>query len=243
MVLSRLMLNLRHKRTQSELARPYELHRTIMSAFPAELDGDRVLFRPEIDERSGALRVIVQSATQPDWSRLAAQPGYLQRPPESKTIALTLIEGQVLAFRLRANPTVKKATHDEKPVAHPGWLAARREQERQGIKPSGGNGIRLGIKDEKGQLEWLNRKGEQSGFRVLKVQVRPEGLQVSHKRDSASTKHVGHRMAHLAVTFDGLLQVTDPERLRAAVAGGIGSAKALGFGLLSLAPPPQGEND
>jgi CRISPR system Cascade subunit CasE len=40
---------------------------------------------------------------------------------------------------------------------------------------------------------------------------------------------------HQAVTFDGLLRVTDPEALLAALAGGIGSGKGFGFGLLSLA--------
>ena len=47
----------------------------------------------------------------------------------------------------------------------------------------------------------------------------------------------GRRLAHLAVRYEGLLQVGDPERLLQAVRGGIGSAKGLGFGLLSLALP------
>jgi CRISPR system Cascade subunit CasE len=36
--------------------------------------------------------------------------------------------------------------------------------------------------------------------------------------------------------FDGLLQVVDPTLFRAALATGIGPAKAYGFGLLSIAP-------
>jgi CRISPR system Cascade subunit CasE len=42
-------------------------------------------------------------------------------------------------------------------------------------------------------------------------------------------------LTHHAVRFDGLLVVTDPERLRHALRAGIGSAKGFGFGLLSLA--------
>jgi len=38
-----------------------------------------------------------------------------------------------------------------------------------------------------------------------------------------------------AVRFDGVLVVTDPHKLREAVANGIGQQKAFGFGLLSLA--------
>jgi CRISPR system Cascade subunit CasE len=39
----------------------------------------------------------------------------------------------------------------------------------------------------------------------------------------------------LAIQFEGLLQVTDPDRLQHTVQQGIGSGKGLGFGLLSLA--------
>ena len=49
----------------------------------------------------------------------------------------------------------------------------------------------------------------------------------------ANKKHETH---FLAVQFDGVLQVTDPDKLVAAVETGIGSAKGFGFGLLSLAP-------
>lgn len=40
------------------------------------------------------------------------------------------------------------------------------------------------------------------------------------------------------VRFDGVLRVTDVEVLLDALRGGIGPAKAFGFGLLSLAPLP-----
>jgi CRISPR system Cascade subunit CasE len=42
--------------------------------------------------------------------------------------------------------------------------------------------------------------------------------------------------AFTAVRFDGELGVTDAALLREAVANGIGTQKAFGFGLLSLAP-------
>lgn len=227
MFLSRLMLNLRHKRTQSELARPYELHRTVMSAFPAVLPvGERVLFRPELDERHEALRVIIQSQTEPDWRPLLAVPGYVQCPPDFKTVALALSAGQVLAFRLRANPTTKKDSH-----------------QRPDDPKDYTNGVRLGIADEDGQRSWLDRKGQQHGFRVLQVQVRPQGLQKSYKRDRVDDQPVVHVMTHLAVQFDGLLQVTDPQLFGLAVRNGIGSAKSLGFGLLSLAPPRPAGSD
>lgn len=42
------------------------------------------------------------------------------------------------------------------------------------------------------------------------------------------------------VTYNGILQVTDPAALRRALTGGIGPAKAYGCGLLTLAPNRDG---
>jgi CRISPR-associated protein Cas6/Cse3/CasE subtype I-E len=42
-------------------------------------------------------------------------------------------------------------------------------------------------------------------------------------------------LAFIAVQFDGLLEVEDPERFMAAIHQGIGPGKGFGFGLLSLA--------
>ena len=44
------------------------------------------------------------------------------------------------------------------------------------------------------------------------------------------------RLTFEGVTFEGVLEVTDPERFAATVRSGIGPAKAYGYGLLSLAP-------
>ena len=44
------------------------------------------------------------------------------------------------------------------------------------------------------------------------------------------------RLEFLAVRFDGLLTVADPDALYGTVRQGIGSGKGFGFGLFSLAP-------
>ena len=121
MYLSRLILNPRHRRVQRELANPYELHRTLMRGFPdglETLNDERVLFRVEVEPRTGVPVVLVQSLNQPDWSWLVASEGYLLPEsgwpayvfanPATKTFDLPLSLGQVLAFRLRANPTAKR---------------------------------------------------------------------------------------------------------------------------------------
>ncbi len=216
MYLSRLILNPRSRRVQKEVAAPYQMHRSIMRAFPHRLgEGDeRVLFRLEAG-RNGALTLLVQSWTLPDWSYLAEpkSPGYLlsvgEPNPAVKSFNLNLSAGQVLAFRLRANPTIK-------------------------CKFDNGDHKRVGIYDEGKQIEWLRRKGERGGFRVLSARTGDQDMVNGIiRRDEAR-----HKLNLLAVQFDGLLQVTDPDRLRETVQRGIGSGKGLGFGLLSLARPP-----
>jgi len=208
MHLSRLTLNPRTRRVQRELADPYQLHRTLMRCFPDGLESpehERVLFRVDTDRRTDVPVVLMQSHLAPEWGWLAepGARGYLMSAPESKEFTLALAPGQPLAFRLRANPTVRRG------------------------------GKRQPLYREEDQLTWLTRKGEQGGFRVLHSSAVQEGDQTAWvHRDEGILK-----ATLFAVRFDGLLHVTDPERLWRAVCTGIGSGKGLGFGLLSLAPP------
>ena len=217
MYLSRLILNPRTRRVQRELAEPYEMHRSLMKAFPPDLapGEERVLFRVDEHPHLG-LTLLVQSWDVPDWSWLAEEGarGYLlpvaEPNPAVKPFDLHPVAGQTLAFRLRANPTVK----------------TKRE----------GRPVRNGLFDETTQQAWLVRKAETGGFRILSVNSVAEGKIGGGMKHDDTT----HKLTLLAVRFDGVLQVTDPERLIAAVETGIGSAKGFGFGLLSLAPAPSG---
>jgi len=217
MYLSRLILNPRNRRVQREIAEPYQMHRSIMRAFPDNLEpeAERVLFRPEAHPRTGALTLLVQSLALPDWSWLAepGARGYLlpvdEPNPAVKSFDLNLAPGQVLAFRLRANPTVKRKFDD-------------------------GTHKRVGLYREEEQIEWLKRKAEQGGFRLLSVRTSGEDIVGGRIHHDGAT----HKLHLLAVQFDGLLQVAVPDRLRETVRRGIGSGKGLGFGLLSLARPP-----
>ena len=225
--LSRLILNPRSRQVRSELADPYELHRTIWRAFPqGAFNVNRqdhaaagVLFRVEVHPRTGVPTLLVQSRQMPDWSFLLG-PGksYLlpadELPlevdnPAVKAVVVGFHAGQVLAFRLRANPTVKKD----------------REGEKQGR--------RVGLFREEDQLKWLARKIELAGGALLSARTSNEentkGMLFVEKEDKK-------RMRFLSVQFDGVLQVKDPAALEQALQAGIGSGKGLGFGLLSLAP-------
>ena len=216
MYLSRLILNPRSRRVQSEVANPYQMHRSLMRSFPDNLspDDERVLFRLDNHPRTGILTLLVQSWNPPDWTWLNAPGalGYLlsvsECNPDTKRFGVQFWPGQLLAFRLRANPTVKRSFDND------------------GHK-------RVGIYGEEGQTEWLRRKGTQSGFSLLSVRISDEGIVNGHV-DRQEKRHALHL---LAVQFDGVLRVDDASRFSETVRQGIGSGKGLGFGLLSLAPP------
>ena len=211
MYLTQLTLNPRNRRVHKQIAEPYEMHRSIMRAFPEHLDRaqERVLFRLDAPRGGGPPVLLVQSLAQPDWSCVGNEgfTRYLvatnQPNPWVKQVEIQLKSGQVLAFRLRANPTIKR------------------------------RGKRLGLYRDEEQMGWLARKAEQGGFRILSAHSCNEKIVGGIVRRESRKDH----LRLLSVQFDGLLQVVDAERVRRTVEGGIGSGKAFGLGLLSLARP------
>src|ERR1019366_6177883 len=94
MFLSRLVLNSHDPQVRCDLARPYEMHRTLWRAFP---DGDpgRVLFRVDTDRTGAPPVILVQSDFRPDWQRLAERPSrYLLAPPDLKEFQPSFILNQ-----------------------------------------------------------------------------------------------------------------------------------------------------
>lgn len=223
MYLSRLILNPRSRQVQRELADPYEMHRTICRAFPdanfKDNEPSGILFRVEVHPQSGAPTLLVQSQYKPDWSFLLAdRKNYLLdeaalplgvENPAWKEVQPKFRPGQTLAFRLRANPTVKK--------------------DREGHK----QGRRVGLYREEEQLAWLQRKIEAAGARLLSARLTGKaelrGKLFTEKDDA-------RRMRFVSTQFDGVLQVEDPQLFERHLVAGIGSAKGFGFGLLSVAP-------
>lgn len=202
MYLSRLILNARHPRAKSEWERPYELHRTICRAWDA-IDDSRVLFRPEMNDPR-TLTALVQSLTEPDWGRLAADGDYLRDVEGPKPFDLNgLRDGMTLRFRLRCRPTKKI-----------------------GDKGDPNYGKRRALTETQDVIGWLQRKADDCGFAL-----RSADFDRVYWQDSRNGKD-GPTLG--GVVFDGALVATNATELRTAVANGIGAQKAYGFGLLSL---------
>lgn len=172
------------------------------------------LFR--IDPQAGGRVVIlVQSAVKPDWEYAFHNAGYLlAAPPEVMSFAPCFKERQHLRFRLVANPTRKIDTKS-------GPDGRRR------------NGRRVPVPTDC-LFDWLARKAEQLGFSVENSPEESTTVQPGYICANKTPAGDGHRL--YSVRYEGILNVTDPVRFQKTIIRGIGSGKAYGFGLLSVAP-------
>ncbi len=241
MFLSRLILNPRSRHVRRDLADCQELHRTVLSVFPQAPDGTParehfgVLHRLDADPRTGATVLFVQSRVPPAWERLPA--GYLL-PGNGRIDSLScknvgeryaaIHAGRRLRFRLRANATEKQGT-------------ALKSERLAGDRR---NGRRIPLAEHE-LLAWLIRKGTAGGFRPVEVAARWGDVSVPAVRAlrapdvrgwRKSTDGAAARLSLSPALFEGVLEVTDPERFRGVLEHGIGPAKGYGFGLLSIAP-------
>ncbi len=235
MFLHKLSLNLRNRDARRDMADPYAMHSTLCRAFVPEdrpMPPGAVLWRLETPDRQTAKPVLlVQSgaALLPDWSGLPA--GWLAdypAPPLNLAERLelgSLRPGTVFRFRLRANPS-KCVTE----------------------KVSGGKvkTKRIGLLRRPEQEQWLQRVGrERGGFSVPEsapffCDAESSGLDIRIFEETMLTgrKHGGSAadIRIFSALFEGFLTVESPDMFRIALAGGIGHGKAMGLGLLSVAP-------
>lgn len=208
MYLSKLLLDPANRQVQSEIANRYELHRTLTKQFPETNRADiGLLFRIEIPDQHSYQPIIllVQSQVKPSWQGLL-ESGLLTEPASIKEYDISASAGENYYFRLQANPTIRK-------------------------KQSEGHSKRVGLYTAEDQKAWLERKAESGGFLIRTAKIHDLGL-------IRSTKLKGdrkHPIQHLGIQFEGVLKVTDADIFFQTIKNGIGSAKAFGFGLLSLA--------
>lgn len=237
--LTKMILNPRSRKVQRDVGNPQELHRTISRAFPETAKDATprqkydILYRLETDARNGWIVLLVQSNRRPDWSRLEAD--YLIAGEDNLACKQTsenyaaVENGMRLLFRLRANPTKRVGKSDERADAR--------------FKPSDEKKIRRRVElhtDEE-KISWLARKGADAGFRLAGAQVKDEVANVASTQEGkisfGKTRAAdARRLTFGSVVFEGVLEVTDAEQFRKALVKGIGSGKAYGFGLLSIAP-------
>jgi CRISPR system Cascade subunit CasE len=169
------------------------------------------LFR--IDPSRAGMRIIVQSATAPNWSYAFANfRGVLSAAPEMRPFAPSFSRGQRLQFRLEANPT-------------------RCIDSKSASDGTRGRGRRVPVAAAR-CVEWLRRFERDSGFTLDPQEV---SLDYGAAR-ARKSGDVQDGVSYFAARFEGLLTVDDPEAFLRKLAAGFGSAKAYGFGLMSVVP-------
>ena len=188
-----------------------------MSCFA--LKGNENMFALRPCSFSRTLSQIGPSLTQQDYADAHGPKQVVFATPDAPARnqdCAQILVGDRFCFRLHANPTVKRKVPGKK------------------------NGRRDPCVTEEQQLVWLARKGESGGFvipslctddgrEVPAMTVTPLGqTQAYRKKDSRTLSHFG-------VRFEGLLVVTDVHKFTETIESGIGSGKAFGFGLLSIA--------
>lgn len=222
MYLTKLELNARHKDARRDLANPYEMHKTIRRAYGDT--EDRILFRVEPNEKGISQTVLVQSITAPDWRFLERERfGYVYQL-NSKAFDPQFVAGQYLLFSLIANPTRKERRKEENKNGRRVSLIKGVEGSEEAHKQTCIEGL---------LKEWIQQKGDQNGFQVLDVDAKTNWLSATKQEDGKAIARK-QDIPHFAVHYKGLLKVSDPEALKAALASGIGSGKAFGFGLLTV---------
>ncbi|MBB4933306.1 CRISPR system Cascade subunit CasE [Lipingzhangella halophila] len=240
MYLTRFRLNTARSGTRKLLSSPQAMHAAVLAGFPdllpSDSDAPRVLWR--VDRVSAAeVFLYVVSSGRPDYTHLVEQAGWPAagtgwQTGEYAPFLEKLAAGDVWRFRLTANPVHSVRTKDgqeTKVTAHVTW---------------------------RHQADWLLQRQEAAGFRVARKpdgEEAPEGqetpdryaqyelmvhdqrrLEFSKGKRNGSGKATRVRVN--TATFDGRLEVTDPEALRRTLTAGLGRAKAYGCGLMTLAP-------
>ncbi|MEV8634881.1 type I-E CRISPR-associated protein Cas6/Cse3/CasE [Streptosporangium sp. NPDC051023] len=236
MYLTRFRVNTARTGARRLLSSPQRLHAAVMSSF-AEIplpggDGPRVLWRLDRDSAAETFLYVV-SVAEPDLTHLVEQAGWPQTgrwdTRDYGPFLSRLAKGDLWAFRLTANPVHsirRTAGEPTKVTAHVG---------------------------PRHQSGWLLRRQEEAGFRVVERpqerRLLPEGdryaltpkgdryeLAVRDQRQLSFHKAGQRQLVTLtAVTFDGWLEVTDPDALRRMLTHGLGRGKAYGCGLMTLA--------
>lgn len=213
-LLHRIRLDLRSREARRDIADPYELHSTLCRAFvspQAKCPPGSVLWRLEPEGASGlTATVLVQSSLHADWGQLRSS-GWLLHADSPINVG-TWLESDVLRsgerfrFRLRANPCVTR------------------------------NGKRLGLMQQHDQEQWVVRQSARAGFALPMLNEQLPSVSVSQQQMLGGRQRSGNGIRVWSVLYDGELTVTDPSTLLAACRNGIGHGKAMGLGLLSLAP-------
>ena len=233
MYLTRFRINTARTGAHRLLSSPQSLHAAVMSSFAQAPEtpagtSPRVLWRVDRSTAANVLLYIV-SPDRPDLTHLVEQAGW-PTTGTWETFAYTplldrIANGDTWAFRLTANPVHSIRRKPDEPTKRTAHVTPRH------------------------QLGWLLKQQERGGFSILQ---KPENHPIAVEEDRYEVVVHDHRkrtfskteplksqrldVKLVTATYDGRLHVTDADKLRGILTGGLGKAKSYGCGLMTLAP-------
>ena len=208
MYLSRIMLDTKKRKTMYALNSPSIIHGMVEKSFCGVRQ--RNLWR--LDNLAGELYLIVLSVNKPDFNELINQIGYDGSSAETKAydrLVDSVEKNESYRFRLVANPTVSSSKNS---VRERGKVYAH---------------VTEGF-----QRKWLLDRSEKNGFHLddNSFEITQNKWFSFFKKQNDQNKKV----KLLAVTYEGVLSVTEPLLFKNLLIHGIGREKAYGMGLLTI---------
>lgn len=218
MYLTHMPLNPKRRSTRDLVSSAQRMHAAVLSCFvPGSCERNRMLWRLDRPEPH-RLDLYVVSPEAPSMDALVDQAGWPAQPvwrtADYEGFLARLKSGQRWVFRLRANPT------------------------RSTRVAQGKRGKRVPLLRTEDQATWLTSRAEHLGFRITEGEHGPN-LRISEQTMLRFGRHSDGQQRTVTMStasFEGVLQVADPDLLRAALTSGIGAGKGYGCGLMTLAP-------
>lgn len=234
---SKVLLDPLRRRTQELLSNPHTMHQELYDAVTRQPVQERVLWRLDSSSTRG-LELLVLTASPPSWDKLVRDAGWGETGPGHAVVRpyTPLLErlevGRPFSFRVRANP-VSATRRPESPT----------EAQRRHLSAPRARGVRVAHRTADEQLAWFTEHVPGWGFELVATKAGDDDVllmgrdQVSFRKGKRPDAASGDRVTLTTATYVGHWCVTDPERARASLLGGIGGGRAYGCGLITLAPP------
>lgn len=217
MYLSRVEFDQASRKNLREMNHLGAFHHWVETSFPREIQtGERSRKLWRLDPLGGKLYLLIVSAEKPDLLALERYgvPGTAETKAYDAYLE-QLAEGDLLGFRLVANPVV-----------------ARKIDRKTGEKIAGAQerGKIIPLTNVTEIEDYLLERASRAGFALER-----EHFTVTALTDEKLMKKQRRLMLKRA-TFEGQLRITDIAQFRRTLVEGIGRQKAHGFGLLTVVP-------
>lgn len=203
--MTQIELDIDKRKTRETFSNPNLIHGMVERSYVTK---ERRLWR--IDQRNNKYYLLLISNTEGSFSKLVQEIGFEdnENSVQNKDYELflaNLSNEQTWRFKLKAN-TIKSLSQGK--------------GNRSKIVP---------LLNPEDQLEWLYNKEEKIG-----VSFDRNATLVTSTYWEKFKKHNKHRITYKVAVFEGIITITDADKLRQVMKEGMGRQKAYGCGLLTL---------